>query len=152
MSHEIRTPMKAILGFAEVLRRGYEENEAQRQEYLNTIHGSGQHLLELINDILDLSKIESGKLEIELSRCSPHQLMVETLSILSGRARQKGITLDLHWDGPAPETIETDATRFRQVITNLLGNAIKFTDTGSACALVLLTRTVALPQSAINQS
>ena len=131
MSHEIRTPMNAILGFAEVLRRGYEQNEIERQEYLDTIHGSGQHLLELINDILDLSKIEAGKLEIELSRCSPHQLMVETLSIMSGKAKQKEITLDLHWDGPVPETIETDATRFRQVITNLVGNAIKFTDKGS---------------------
>jgi signal transduction histidine kinase len=77
MSHEIRTPMNAILGFAEVLRRGYEENETERQEYLETIHSSGQHLLELINDVLDLSKIEAGKLEIELSRCSPHRLISE---------------------------------------------------------------------------
>jgi PAS domain S-box-containing protein len=131
MSHEIRTPMNAILGFAEVLRRGYEQNEIERQEYLDTIHGSGQHLLELINDILDLSKIEAGKLEIELSRCSPHQLMSDTLTIMSAKAKQKGIALDLRWDGLVPETIETDATRFRQVITNLLGNAIKFTDQGS---------------------
>ena len=131
MSHEIRTPMNAILGFAEVLRRGYEQNETERQEYLNTIHSSGQHLLELINDILDLSKIEAGKLEIELSRCSPHQFMTETLSILSVRAEAKGSELDLRWDGPVPETIETDSTRLRQVITNLVGNAIKFTEKGS---------------------
>src|SRR6185437_10124356 len=131
MSHEIRTPMNAILGFAEVLRRGYEQNEIERQEYLNTIHSSGQHLLELINDILDLSKIEAGKMEIELAPCSPHQLLADTLSILDVRARQKEIALELCWDGPAPETIETDPTRLRQVITNLVGNAIKFTDKGS---------------------
>ncbi len=105
MSHEIRTPMNAILGFAEVLRRGYEQNEIERQEYLNTIHASGQHLLELINDILDLSKIEAGKLEIELDQCSPHKLLVETLSILSVRAKQKGIALDLRWESPVPQTI-----------------------------------------------
>ncbi|HWE02799.1 MAG TPA: ATP-binding protein [Tepidisphaeraceae bacterium] len=131
MSHEIRTPMNAILGFAEVLRRGYEENESERQEYLDTIHSSGQHLLELINDILDLSKIESGKLEIELSRCSPHQIMAETLSILSVRAREKGLELKMRWLGPAPETIATDPTRLRQALTNLVANAIKFTEAGS---------------------
>ena len=131
MSHEIRTPMNAILGFAEVLRRGYEDNEMERQEYLDTIHSSGQHLLELINDILDLSKIESGKLEIEQSRCSPHQLLSEVVSILSVKAEQKGISLDIRWDGPVPETILTDPTRFRQMITNLVGNSIKFTEKGS---------------------
>jgi len=131
MSHEIRTPMNAILGFAEVLRRGYEENETERQEYLETIHSSGQHLLELINDVLDLSKIEAGKLEIELSRCSPHRLISEVLTVLSVRARQKGIAVESSWNGPIPESIQTDPTRLRQVLTNLLGNAIKFTETGS---------------------
>ena len=111
MSHEIRTPMNAILGFAEVLRRGYEENETERQEYLETIHSSGQHLLELINDVLDLSKIEAGKLEIEMSRCAPHRLIAEVANVLSVRARQKGITLETSWEGPIPETIETDPTR-----------------------------------------
>jgi PAS domain S-box-containing protein len=131
MSHEIRTPMNAILGFAEVLRRGYEENETERQEYLETIHSSGQHLLELINDVLDLSKIEAGKLEIELSRCAPHRLIAEIVNVLSVRARQKGIGLETRWEGPIPESIETDPTRLRQVLTNLLGNAIKFTETGA---------------------
>jgi PAS domain S-box-containing protein len=131
MSHEIRTPMNAILGFAEVLRRGYEDNEQERREYLDTIHSSGQHLLELINDILDLSKIESGKLEIEQSRCSPHQLLAETVSILSVKAEQKGLALEIRWDTAVPETILTDPTRFRQMITNLVGNSIKFTEKGS---------------------
>ncbi len=131
MSHEIRTPMNAILGFADVLRRGYAETEAERQEHLDTIHSSGQHLLDLINDILDLSKIESGRLEIETDPCSPYALLSEVQSILSVRAEQKGIALRVEWDGPVPETIETDATRLRQAVTNLIGNAIKFTERGS---------------------
>jgi PAS domain S-box-containing protein len=130
MSHEIRTPMNAILGFTDVLRRGYEEDESERQEFLSTIHSSGQHLLELINDILDLSKIESGKLETELTRCSPHQIISEVVAVLGIRARDKGVTLTFEWDGPAPQTILTDPTRFRQVLTNLAGNALKFTEKG----------------------
>ena len=150
MSHEIRTPMNAILGFAEVLRRGYEQNEIERQEYLDTIHSSGKHLLELINDILDLSKIESGKLEIELARCSPHQIMTETLSIMSVRAREKNLLLDLKWDGAVPETIETDPTRFRQVITNLVGNAIKFTDKGSVRLAARIKRDGGTPKLVVD--
>jgi len=131
MSHEIRTPMNAILGFTDVLRRGYEDSEAERMEFLNTIHSSGQHLLELINDILDLSKIESGKLEIELTRCSVDQIINEVVAVLGIRAADKGVGLTFEWDGPAPETILTDPTRFRQVITNLVGNALKFTEKGA---------------------
>jgi PAS domain S-box-containing protein len=130
MSHEIRTPMNAILGFADVLRRGYEESAAERQEYLNTIHSSGQHLLELINDILDLSKIESGRLQIESTRCSPHQILAEVATVLRVKAKQKNIALDYRWDGAIPGTITTDPTRLRQVITNLVGNAVKFTEKG----------------------
>jgi signal transduction histidine kinase/DNA-binding response OmpR family regulator len=130
MSHEIRTPMNAVLGFTDILRRGYEDSEAERMEFLNTIHSSGQHLLELINDILDLSKIESGKLEVELTRCSAHQIITEVVAVLGIRAQDKGIDLTFEWDGPAPESILTDPTRFRQVITNLIGNALKFTEKG----------------------
>jgi PAS domain S-box-containing protein len=130
MSHEIRTPMNAILGFADVLRRGYEESEEERQEYLNTIHSSGQHLLQLINDILDLSKIESGKLQIEQGHCSPHQMISEVVTVLRVRAKEKNITLSYRWEGEIPETITTDPTRFRQVLTNLVGNSIKFTEKG----------------------
>jgi CheY-like chemotaxis protein/nitrogen-specific signal transduction histidine kinase/HPt (histidine-containing phosphotransfer) domain-containing protein len=131
MSHEIRTPMNAVLGFTDVLRRGYEDGEAERQEFLNTIHSSGQHLLELINDILDLSKIESGKLEIELTRCSVDQIINEVVAVLGIRAADKGVGLTFEWDGLAPETILTDPTRYRQVITNLIGNALKFTEKGA---------------------
>jgi PAS domain S-box-containing protein len=138
MSHEIRTPMNSILGFADVLRRGYEESEAERQEYLDTIHGSGQHLLELINDILDLSKIEAGKLEIETANCAPFQLVSEVAKVLSVRAEQKGLSLGFQWQGPVPETIQTDPTRLRQALTNLVGNAIKFTENGSVRLLARL--------------
>jgi PAS domain S-box-containing protein len=131
MSHEIRTPMNAILGFADILRRGYEENEAERKEYLETIHSSGQHLLELINDILDLSKIESGRMQVEHTRFSPHEVIQEVVTVLRVRAKQKNISLDYDWNGELPETIANDPTRLRQVITNIVGNAIKFTEKGS---------------------
>jgi PAS domain S-box-containing protein len=130
MSHEIRTPMNAIIGFADVLRRGFAESEAERQEYLETIHSSGQHLLDLINDILDLSKIEAGRMQIELTRCSPHDIIHEVATVLRVRARQKNITLDCAWESKVPQSIVTDSTRLRQILTNLVGNAIKFTETG----------------------
>jgi PAS domain S-box-containing protein len=150
MSHEIRTPMTAILGFTDVLRRGYEDSEAERQEFLNTIHSSGQHLLELINDILDLSKIESGKLEIELTRCSVHQIITEVVAVLGIRARDKGVALSFQWDGPAPQTILTDPTRFRQVVTNLVGNALKFTEQGGVRLIARFDRALARPRLVVD--
>ncbi len=130
MSHEIRTPMNAILGFADILRRGYASNEEERQEYLNTIHSSGKHLLHLINDILDLSKVESGHMELESVACSPHQIISETVKILEGRAKEKGLFLRYQVEGRLPETIQTDAVRLRQILTNLIGNSLKFTEQG----------------------
>ena len=130
MSHEIRTPMNAILGFSDVLRRGFEGDEHERQEHLNTIHSSGQHLLNLINDILDLSKVEAGKLEIERKRCSPYEVIYEVVKVLRVKADEKGISLNVNPRGQLPETIMTDAVRLRQIVTNLVGNAIKFTDHG----------------------
>jgi PAS domain S-box-containing protein len=150
MSHEIRTPMNAILGFTDVLRRGYEDSEAERMEFLNTIHSSGQHLLELINDILDLSKIESGKLEIELTRCSVDQIINEVVAVLGIRAADKGIGLIFEWDGPAPETILTDPTRFRQVITNLVGNSLKFTEIGGVRLVARLDRAADRPRLVVD--
>jgi PAS domain S-box-containing protein len=131
MSHEIRTPLNAILGFADVLRRGFAENEQERQEYLGTIHSSGQHLLALINDILDLSKVESGRMELEKVRCSPHQLIRQVAVELSIRAKEKGLSLEYSAPYGLPEVITTDPVRFRQVLFNLVGNAIKFTPQGS---------------------
>ena len=134
MSHEIRTPMNAILGFTDVLRRGHQGNSRQDAlKYLNTIHSSGTHLLELINDILDLSKVEAGKLEIEKIECAPHKIAHEVVEILRVKAQEKQISLELMATGSVPKTIVSDAARIRQVVTNLVGNAIKFTEEGSVC-------------------
>lgn len=138
MSHEIRTPMNAILGYADVLRRGMEANEQERHEYLTTIHQSGQHLLCLINDILDLSKVESGRLDLELTRCAPHQVVNEVLDVLRIRAEEKGISLENATSEPIPEAILADPVRLRQIVTNLVGNAIKFTDEGGVKVVLRL--------------
>ena len=130
MSHEIRTPMNAILGFTDVLRRGYGRSNQDPRSHLDIIHSSGTHLLELINDILDLSKVESGRLEVERISCSPHVIVREVLQILSVKAKDKGIELSYEASGPIPETISSDPARLRQIVTNLVGNAIKFTGEG----------------------
>ncbi len=131
MSHEIRTPMNAILGYTDVLRRGFDDDDMiSRNQYLNTIHSSGTHLLDLINDILDLSKIESGKLEIELTDVSPLRIMSEVASVLRGKADEKEIAINVATTGKVPAIIQSDPTRLRQILTNLAANAIKFTESG----------------------
>jgi PAS domain S-box-containing protein len=130
MSHEIRTPLNAILGFADILRRGFVQHENERLEYLATIHASGQHLLAIINDILDLSKVEAGRMELERIKCSPHQLIRQVINELGVRAREKAIGLEYTAPDGLPLTITTDPVRFRQLLTNLVGNAIKFTEKG----------------------
>jgi signal transduction histidine kinase/CheY-like chemotaxis protein/HPt (histidine-containing phosphotransfer) domain-containing protein len=149
MSHEIRTPMNAILGFTEVLKRGYGKRGQDSKKYLNTIHASGKHLLELINDILDLSKVESGRLELETRRFAPHLTIHEVIQILGVRAREKGITLEFVPQGPIPETIDSDPGRLRQIITNLVGNAIKFTEEGGVRVLARLERSSGEPRLVI---
>jgi signal transduction histidine kinase/CheY-like chemotaxis protein/HPt (histidine-containing phosphotransfer) domain-containing protein len=130
MSHEIRTPMNAILGYTDVLRRGFDSSPQERRQYLDTIHASGEHLLSLINDILDLSKIEASRMPLELARHSPHQILTDVLRVLQMKAEEKGIGLELGCEQPIPETVLTDAVRLRQVLINLVGNAIKFTEQG----------------------
>jgi CheY-like chemotaxis protein/HPt (histidine-containing phosphotransfer) domain-containing protein len=131
MSHEIRTPLNAVLGFTDILRTGGDDGDpAKREEYLGLIHTSGEHLLGLINDILDLSKIESGKLEIERVACSPQQILADVVSVLRVRANEKGIALEYAWESGVPQVVETDPQRLRQLLVNLVGNAIKFTGKG----------------------
>ncbi|MBI2772360.1 MAG: response regulator [Burkholderiales bacterium] len=130
MSHEIRTPMNAILGFTELLKRGYSKSERESTRYLNTIHTSGRHLLELINDILDLSKVEAGHLEIESLACAPHAVIRQAVAELGEKAREKGISLMVEAVGELPETVMSDPARMRQIVLNLLSNAIKFTEKG----------------------
>ena len=134
MSHEIRTPMNAILGFTELLRRGVGSTDngggQERQKYLNIIHGSGKHLLELINDILDLSKVEAGHLEVERVPCEVHQVVLDVARTMNVKADEKGIALRVVFEAALPAHIHSDPSRLRQVFTNLVGNAIKFTATG----------------------
>ncbi|HYL18882.1 MAG TPA: response regulator, partial [Burkholderiales bacterium] len=138
MSHEIRTPMNAILGFTDLLRRGYHKSEAEMSRHLATIHSSGKHLLGLINDILDLAKVESGRMEFERVSCAPHTIIAEVVEILTVRAQEKGIWLRFECATRVPETVLTDAGRVRQIVTNLIGNAIKFTDKGGVRVVLAL--------------
>ncbi len=136
MSHEIRTPMNAILGFTELLRRGFGKNERESKKYLNTIHHSGKHLLALINDILDLSKVEAGRLEVERIACAPHVVIGQAVLEMEMKAREKGIALEFSAEGPVPQTVQSDPARLRQIVLNLVSNAIKFTDQGGVRLVV----------------
>lgn len=127
MSHEVRTPMVAILGFAEMLLDAELSPDERRRAVLN-ISRNGNHLLQVINDILDLSKIEAGKLMLEFERYSPWQIVVETLSALQVRGEEKRARLTAAPSGQLPKTIMTDPRRVRQILYNLLSNALKFTN------------------------
>jgi signal transduction histidine kinase/CheY-like chemotaxis protein len=129
ISHEIRTPLTAINGFAELLLNP-ERSEEQRLDDARVIRRNGEHLLALINDILDLSKIEAGKMSVEQILCCPVQIIGDVCSMLRHRASEKGLTLDVKFDGPIPKMIRTDPTRLRQVLINLTANAVKFTKEG----------------------
>jgi len=131
MSHEIRTPLNAVLGFADVLRRGMAQSREEEMEYLDLIHRSGRHLLDLINNILDLAKIESGHLQIESLTFAPHRIVHDVVSVLRSRALERGIQLVASYDSELPETIDSDPTKLRQIVTNLVGNALKFTEVGT---------------------
>ncbi|HZV55612.1 MAG TPA: ATP-binding protein [Rhodocyclaceae bacterium] len=130
MSHEIRSPMNAILGFTDLLRRGQARSEAEYRRHLDIVHASGTHLLGLINDILDLSKVEAGRLEVERIGCSPYQIAHEVVQAQGVRAAEKRIGIELDCPGLTPASMDTDPARLRQILTNLIGNAIKFTDKG----------------------
>ncbi len=130
MSHEIRTPMTAILGFTEILL-DQDLNDSDRLNAIHTVRRNGRHLLTLINDILDLSKIEAGKLDIERIASSTRRMLYDVAALLRGRAEEKGIALKVEIVGQIPETIQTDPTRLRQALVNLVGNAIKFSDEGA---------------------
>lgn len=129
MSHEIRTPMTAILGYADLMLDP-DQSPSDRVESVQTIRRNADHLLTIINDILDISKIQSGKLELESLDVSPAHLVEEVCSLLGVRAIEKGIQLRKHIDFPVPAKIKTDPVRARQILLNLVGNAIKFTEIG----------------------
>ncbi|HEX9868237.1 MAG TPA: response regulator [Candidatus Tectomicrobia bacterium] len=130
MSHELRTPLNAIIGFSEVLlERLFGELTAKQEEYLGDILDSGRHLLSLINDILDLSKVEAGRMELELSRFSLPEVLEIGLTMVRERANHHGIALNLEV-APALDVIEADERKVKQVVFNLLSNAVKFTPDG----------------------
>jgi signal transduction histidine kinase len=134
MSHELRTPLNAIIGFSQVLQEKYfgDLNEKQA-EYVSDILESGQHLLSLINDILDLSKIEAGKMELELSNVKIRELLENSLVMVKEKALVHGINLNVHSTGDLEDLeIMADGRRLRQVMFNLLSNATKFTPDGGA--------------------
>jgi two-component system CheB/CheR fusion protein len=128
MSHEIRTPLTAILGYGELLQA--HTTDPDNLACIDAIRRNGKHLVEIINDILDLSKIEAGMLRTEFVRVSPGGVLRDVVDSLRVRAAEKGLTFDLTYDGPLPATIESDPTRLRQILLNLLSNAIKFTERG----------------------
>ncbi len=129
MSHEIRTPMNGILGMAQMMLQA-TPNEAQRTDYARTILSSGHTLLALLNDILDLSKIEAGKFQVESTAFAPEALLQETCNLFSSAAQTKGLQIDCRWHGPPGQRYLADARRLRQMIANLAGNALKFTARG----------------------
>ncbi|WP_422923015.1 ATP-binding protein [Singulisphaera sp. PoT] len=130
MSHEIRTPLTAILGSSDMLQ-DRSLPESLRTMALQTISRNGEHLLQIINNLLDLSKLEAERAEPEITTASPAAIMAEVLSSLNVQARGKGIELVASAEGPIPRQFETDPTRLRQILFNLIGNAIKFTSTGT---------------------
>ncbi len=130
MSHEIRTPMNAILGFLEILRVNRSVSETAQQDYLKTIHHSAEALLNLINDILDLSKIEAGKLGLQYRPVDPAALCEEIQVIFQPRLESKQLDFKLHLAEGLPPKLLLEETRVRQILLNLVGNALKFTEQG----------------------
>jgi signal transduction histidine kinase/CheY-like chemotaxis protein len=133
MSHEIRTPMTAILGYADVLGDldYLQEQSDQFSEAVDSIQRSGKHLMMIINDVLDLSKIESGKLNVDMGAFNILEIVREIYSTMRMNAESKGLEFNVEFGTPFPDRIIGDAYRIRQVLINLVGNAIKFTDSGS---------------------
>ena len=135
MSHEIRTPMNTVIGFAEIALQN-QALPADTREYIRTILNSARHLLNVINDILDFSKIEAGKVELESVCFNLLFAVQETLKTIGLRASEKGLAIELHIAPDLPRFFRGDPNRLRQVILNLVGNAVKFTESGSVSMLI----------------
>ena len=131
ISHEVRTPLNAILGFTNLLRSADATDAEEKSEWIETIRQSSLHLLTLVGEILDLSKIEAGQLEIESVACDPILVIGEVLSMHAVRATENSLDLSLEFHGPIPTAIVTDPVRLRQILSNVVSNAIKFTLKGS---------------------
>jgi signal transduction histidine kinase/ActR/RegA family two-component response regulator len=129
MSHEIRSPMTAILGFSEILADS--DLDAVQRDAVATIQRNGEYLVQLVNDILDLSKVEAGKLKVEQIAFSPCHVVSEVAALTRVRAEAKGLRFETERDGPVPRTIQSDPFRLRQILINLIDNAVKFTEAGT---------------------
>jgi len=135
MSHELRTPLNHILGFTElVLDKNFGDLNEIQEEYLTDVHNSSKHLLSLINDILDLSKVEAGKLELEPTSVNLKLLLQNSLSMIKEKAMKQGIQLSTHMNG-IPETVAVDERKVKQIVYNLLSNSVKFTPDGGSIHL-----------------
>jgi signal transduction histidine kinase len=146
ISHEIRTPLTAINGFAELMMND-ERTAEERKSDARIIRRNGEHMLTLINDILDQSKIEAGKMSVEPMLCCPAAIVGEVCAMLRPRAGEKGLTLESVFEGPIPKKIRTDPTRLRQVLINLIANAIKFTKEGGVTLIVSIKPSLRDPKA-----
>jgi signal transduction histidine kinase len=146
ISHEIRTPMTAILGYADLLRSKVQASEDL--ESIDTIKRNGELLLDLINELLDLSKMEAGRFTIESAPCSPRAIVNDVVSLMSLRAKAKELSLEVRCETPLPVLIQSDPLRLRQILVNLIGNAIKFTERGEITVSVS-ARAAETPEGAV---
>jgi signal transduction histidine kinase/CheY-like chemotaxis protein len=137
MSHEIRTPLGAVIGFSELLIN-VDTTPSEKVNFVEAIRRNGIFLSTIINDLLDLSKVEAGKLEIEIQDVTVSEILEDLNSLLKLKAQEKGIQLVIKIGGPIPKSIRTDGLRLRQILLNMVGNAIKFTDRGSVTVTLRL--------------
>jgi two-component system, sensor histidine kinase len=139
MSHEIRTPMAAILGYSNLML-DESQQVADRNDCISTIRRNGEHLMSVINDILDISKIEADCMTIEQLPTSPGQIVADVASLMRAKAQEKNLKLLVKYKGPIPASVITDPTRLRQILVNIIGNAVKFTQEGSVTLTTGLLR------------
>ena len=136
MSHEIRTPLSAMLGYTALLGEQENIDAEMRRDYVETVRNAGDHLLGIINDILDFSKMEAGKMELAVAPSNIRNVAAEVVRLFDVRAKEKGLSLQLDVESDVPEVLLFDAVRIKQILSNLVGNAVKYTDTGRVDVLV----------------
>jgi signal transduction histidine kinase len=139
ISHEVRTPMTAIIGYAELLA-DHAAPAAEKMDAVAVIRRNCEHLMTVINDVLDISKIEAGKMQVQRAICSPCAIVMEVAALMRVRAAEKSLSFEVKTEGPVPETIFSDATRLRQIVLNLASNAVKFTERGGVSVTMKLVR------------